>query len=110
MSGDNLARWASLRGADPDALRAASKDLAQVLSGPGWQFVHRWLASQQQTTLNYLLRQPGNDRADTYALKKAHAAGYLEGLQHAYETPQAVLEIAKQVAERQQQAAEAAEE
>lgn len=81
-----------------------------MVADPGWRLVQRWLATEQQKILSYLLRAPGNDRADTYALKRAHAAGVLEGLKHAFDTPQAVLEIARQVAEQKQRDAETAEQ
>lgn len=112
----SLARWAPLRIAaakDPEEaerLRVAAKSLERLVSDPGLQMVQRWLFAEQQKTLSYLLRQPGNDRADTYALKRAHAAGVAEGLRHAIETPKAVLEIARQVAEQQQRLAELAEQ
>lgn len=116
MTDDRYVRWSAMRTQalnDPEEaerLRVAAKDLERVVSDPGWEYVHRWLATEQQKTLNYLLRQPGNDRADTYALKKAHAAGYCEAMEHAFRTPGAILGIAMQVAEAYQRAAEAAEE
>jgi hypothetical protein len=111
---ERYVRWAPLRTAalrDPEEaarLRAAAKDLQRVVSDAGWAYVHRWLATEQQKTLTYLLRSPGDDRADTYALKKAHAAGYAEGLRHAFTTPHAILAQAEQVARDQQRAAELA--
>lgn len=81
-----------------------------MVSGPGWQYIMRWLASHQRATLSYLLRPPGNDRADTYALKKAHAAGFLDAVEHIASTPDAIRKIAKKVELAQQLAAEAAEE
>lgn len=85
-----------------------AKDLEQFLQGPGWQVVQRWLASEQQKALAYLIDRPGQDRADQYALKRAHASGVLQGLKLAYDTPRAVLEISRQVSEQQQRAAEMA--
>lgn len=112
----NVARWSPLRVAalknpeEAERLRVAATSLQRLVSDPGLQMVQRWLLVEQQKALTYLLQKPGDDRADTYALKRAHASGVAEGLRHAIETPRAVLEIARQVAEQQQRDAEMAEQ
>jgi hypothetical protein len=106
----NLAEFAGLDSLGPDELRVARKHVEALVESPGWRFIHRVLASQQQAQLKLALAQPARgESADTYALRRADTAGMLRGLQYAYDAPQAVLAIAERVMAREQQAAEAAE-
>jgi hypothetical protein len=107
----NVAAWAQLRDQKtlaPEDLRAAHKHLTEIQDHPGLKFIQWWLAGQHRAHVDLILRQPSDDRADTYALKRAHLAGFAAGLQHAMATPNAVLHIAEQEMERQQRAAEQA--
>lgn len=117
MSEGSLAWWAPLRTQalssteEAERLRVASKGLERMVSDPAWLYVQRWLATKQREALGKILGEPAADaRADAYALKKAYHSGFLEGLQKAFDTPEAVREIAKQVELAKQQAAEAAGE
>lgn len=114
---DNLAWWATVRTealkepAEAERLRGAAKSLQRLVPDPGWVYVQRWLATKQREALGKILSEPPTDvRADAYALKKAYHSGFLDGLQKAFDTPEAILKIAKQVELAKQQAAEAAEE
>ena len=103
-SKDTVAALSSLRisthpargAAELDELRIEGKHATEMLSSPGWKFLQNWLAVQHATAIRVLTAKPTEDTADEYALKRADAAGFLRGLQHAFEVPHALVQIAEE--------------
>jgi hypothetical protein len=111
---DSLGPWGSWRvrnnpdatGADLDRLRIAGKHCEELVATQGWQVLQNWLAVQQVAKVNFLTAEPTSELAETYAVKRAYAAGFLKGLKHAFDTPQALIKIAEQELEWAQRASE----
>jgi hypothetical protein len=111
---DSLGPWATWRvrnrpdagGEDLDRLRIAGKHCEEMIASQGWQVLQNWLALQQQAKVELLAAEPTSELAETYAVKRAYAAGFLKGLKHAYDTPKALIRIAEQELEWAQSASE----
>jgi hypothetical protein len=111
---DSLAPWSAWRirnhpektAADLDALRIEAQHAKDMIASKGWVLLSRWLAAQQATRVNLLAAEPTSEPAEAYALKRAYAAGYLKGLKHAYDTPNALIQIAEEELEWAQKAGE----
>lgn len=101
---DSFAQWARWRiqnnpaktASDLDELRVQAVHAKEMVATKGWAFLREWLAGVQTRQINVLSAKPTEQTADGYALRHAYESGFLAGIRHAYDTPQALIAIAEQ--------------